>query len=194
METTESTLIARLKRGDPEAFDVVYARWRARIFSFLVRQIGDRPSAEDALQETFLRLAAHRARLRDDTDVGAWLFTVARHLAVSHGRWRSVTKWALGVLQRTAESPRASPPTENLASSESMARLENALTALPGPYREVLLLVAVDGLEPARAAAVIGVRPDALRKRLSRARAMLSLALVDEPAAPVLILHRGKRR
>jgi len=194
VETTEPTLIARLKQGDPEAFDVVYAQWRARIFSFLVRQLGDRPSAEDALQETFLRLAAHRARLRDDTDIGAWLFTVARHLAASHGRGRSVAKWALGILRRTVDAPPPSVPSEDLASSESITRLESALAALPAPYREVLLLVAAEGLEPARAATVIGIRPDALRKRLSRARAMLSQALAEEPAAPVLILHQGKRR
>lgn len=193
VQPTELSLIARLKSGDTDSFDIVYARWRARVFSFLVRQLGDRVVAEDVLQETFLRLAAHRARLRDDTDIGAWLFTVARRLAVSHERRRSVMKWALSVL-RTADPARAAAPSENLASSESMARLERELAALPAPYREVLLLVAAEGLEPSQAAAVIGIRPDALRKRLSRARAMLSDALGTETAAPVLFLHHGKKR
>ena len=193
VEPTDPSLIARLKSGDTIAFDVVYARWRARVFSFLVRQLGDRALAEDLLQETFIRLAAHRSRLRDDTDVGAWLFTVARRLAVTHARWRSVTKWAFGVLRR-ADAQRTSAPHEILASNESMAQLERALAGLAGPYREVLLLVAIEGLAPSQAAAVIGIRPDALRKRLSRARALLSAVLGEETAAPILFLRQGKKR
>jgi RNA polymerase sigma-70 factor (ECF subfamily) len=193
VETADPTLIAHLKKGDARAFDAIYARWRPRIFSFLVRQLGDRPIAEDLLQETFLRLVAHRAGLRDDTDIGAWLFTVARHLTVSHGRWRRFTMAALGILRRTADRTPAHAP-DHAASRESIGQLETALAALPPDYREVVLLVAVEGLEPARAAAVIGIRPEALRKRLSRARAMLSEALTEETVLPVLVLRTGERR
>jgi RNA polymerase sigma-70 factor (ECF subfamily) len=194
VETADPTLIAHLKKGDARAFDAIYARWRPRIFSFLVRQLGDRAIAEDLLQETFLRLVAHRAGLRDDTDIGAWLFTVARHLTVSHRRWRRFTTAALGILQRSADRTPARAPPDHAASRESIGQLETALAALPPDYREVVLLVAVEGLEPSRAAAVIGIRPEALRKRLSRARAMLSQALTEDTVLPVLVLRSGERR
>jgi RNA polymerase sigma factor (sigma-70 family) len=197
VETADPTLIAHLQLGDARAFDVIYAKWRPRVFRFLVRQLGDRATAEDLLQETFLRLVGHRARLRSDTDIGAWLFTVARHLAVSHGRWRRFTTKAFGILVRTLSSDAATQergPSDDVASNESIAEVERALAALPADYREVVLLVAVEGLEPSQAAAVIGIRPEALRKRLSRARAMLSEVLAEEPIAPVLVLRRGERR
>jgi RNA polymerase sigma-70 factor (ECF subfamily) len=194
VETADPTLIAHLKIGDARAFDAIYARWRPRIFSFLVRQLGDRAIAEDLLQETFLRLVAHRSGLRDDTDIGAWLFTVARHLTVSQRRWRRFTMAALGILRRTADRTPVRAPPDPAASRESIGQLETALAALPPDYREVVLLVAVEGLEPARAAAVIGIRPEALRKRLSRARAMLSEALTEDTVLPVLALRSGERR
>jgi RNA polymerase sigma-70 factor (ECF subfamily) len=164
VETADPTLIAHLKIGDARAFDAIYARWRPRIFSFLVRQLGDRVIAEDLLQETFLRLVAHRAGLRDDTDIGAWLFTVARHLTVSHRRWRSFTMVALGILRRTADRASDPVPPDYAASRESIGQLEAALAALPPDYREVVLLVAVEGMEPARAAAVIGIPPRSERR------------------------------
>ena len=65
-------------------------------------------------------------------------------------------------------------PFEEAAASESERRIEAALAELPLHYREVLLLVGVEGLELSEAAAVCGISNVALRQRLSRARAMLA--------------------
>jgi RNA polymerase sigma-70 factor (ECF subfamily) len=55
--------------------------------------------------------------------------------------------------------------------------VERALAALPLPYREILLLCAVEGLAPREAAGVLGIKPDAARQRLARARAMIEHAV-----------------
>jgi len=188
------TVIARLKRGEVSAFDVIYEQWRPRLFSFLVRQLGDRPAAEDLLQETFLRLTAHGANLRDDTDIGAWLFTVARRLSVSHGRFRRFTSAALALVGRAAATGSVMPPFDDAAAGESIVAIEKALARLAPAHREVLLLVAVEGMDAEQAAAVVGIRPEALRKRLSRARAVLSEALAEAPLSPVSIAHHGENR
>jgi hypothetical protein len=67
-------------------------------------------------------------------------------------------------------------------------RLFNFLASLPRTYREVLLLVWVEGLTPAEAALVCGIRPEALRQRLSRARSLLAdrLARTDDACLVVL--------
>src|SRR5690242_7180313 len=80
---TELALVARLRQGDADAFDEVYAAFNARLFTFLVRLSRRRDVAEDLLEETWLRLVKHARRLRPDTRLAAWLFTVARHLWVS---------------------------------------------------------------------------------------------------------------
>ena len=72
------------------------------------------------------------------------------------------------------EAPAPPSPFEATAANEMQQRVERAIASLPRSYREVLLLVGVEGLTPAEAAVVCGVRPDAMRQRLSRARALLA--------------------
>jgi RNA polymerase sigma factor (sigma-70 family) len=171
----ERELVARLKRQDPLAFDEVYAQYRARLFGFLARLCRRRDLADDLLQETWLRLATHAPRLTDDTRLAAWLYTVARNVYRSHRRWSMASLEARGWLSRESfAAVERTSPFDLASASELERRLELALGALPLAYREVLLLVAVERLEPMDAAAVLGLRPDALRQRLARGRAMLA--------------------
>lgn len=173
---TERDLVDRLRRGDGAAFDSVYAAYRAPIYGFLARLSGRRDLAEELLQETFVRLAARATRLREDTRIAAWLYTVARNLHLSHARMTALDAERTG--RASLEVP-ARPPTpfEVAAASQTQLALERALASLPASYREVLLLVAVDKMEPSEAAQVVGVSPETLRQRLSRARTMMKEAL-----------------
>jgi RNA polymerase sigma factor (sigma-70 family) len=74
--------------------------------------------------------------------------------------------WPLG-------TPRPSP-FESTVANETGRRIDEALAALPAAHREALLLVAVEGMKPAEAAAVCGVTPEAMRQRISRARAAIA--------------------
>ena len=85
---SELALVERLRQGDGEAFDEVYAAFNTRVFTFLVRLSRRRDVAEDLLEETWVRLVKHARRLRPDTRLGPWLFTVARNLHVSYRRSR----------------------------------------------------------------------------------------------------------
>ena len=84
----ERELVSRLRAGDADAFDAVYAEYNTRLFAFLARLSRNRATAEDLLEETWLRLVSHAERLREDSQLGAWLFTVARNLYVSYCRSR----------------------------------------------------------------------------------------------------------
>jgi RNA polymerase sigma-70 factor (ECF subfamily) len=82
----------------------------------------------------------------------------------------SVGLWPTGLL---------ASPFEQTAGNELERRIEAALATLPGAFREVLLLVGVEGLRPVEAAVICGISPDALRQRLSRARALLEQRLEE---------------
>ena len=176
-------LVTRLKAGDPAAFDELHAAFNVRLFTFLVRLSRSRDVAEELVEETWLRLVSHAGKLGADVHLGPWLFTVARNLYVSYCRSRLVEEShapALMSLWPTG-TPRVSP-FEATAANETERRIEAAIAALPASYREVLLLVGVEGLTPAEAALVCGVSPEALRQRLSRARALLEQRLRSAPA------------
>ena len=185
----ELQLVSRLRERDPRAFEAVHDAFNARLFSFLARLANSRDVAEDLLEETWLRLVAHAGRLQPDTRLGPWLFTVARNLHISYRRSRSIEDsgdaGAVGLWSRGSPTP---SPLEVAEASELERRVGAALAALPTTYREALLLVAVEGLRPAEAAAVCGISGQAMRQRLSRARAALDrqMTATDAPGLPAL--------
>src|SRR4051812_34519236 len=148
-------LVSRLRSGDVAAFDEAYRDHHVRLFGFLARLLGRRDLAHDLLQETFLRLATRAGDLRPDTRLDAWLFTVARNLSLSFLRWRVLDGERLS---RWGRRPGHEPPSPfDLASASQLERrLEGAVAGLPARYREVVLLVLVEGLEPRDAATVLG--------------------------------------
>ena len=182
---SERALVARLRAGDAEAFDHVYETFHPRLFNFLARLARNRDTAEDLLEETWLRFVDHMPRLRPDTTLAAFLFTIARNLHVSYCRSRLIEdSYSIDMLGLwPSGSPRPSP-YESTVANETGSRIEMALSAMPAIYREALLLVAIEGMKPAEAAAVCGVTPEAMRQRISRGRALLGRQL-DEGTQPL---------
>jgi RNA polymerase sigma-70 factor (ECF subfamily) len=178
----ELRLVARLKAGDAAAFEAIYEAFRPRLFSFLARLSRRRDVAEDLLEEAWLRLVTRASELTDDTRLGPWLFTVARNLYASWCRHRAVDESRLSDLAVSWPGTRPhESPFESAARGETERRLEAALARLPGRDREVLLLVAGEELPPSEAAAVLGLSPETLRKRLQRARERLALEMQEDP-------------
>ena len=77
-------------------------------------------------------------------------------------------------------------PFDVAAAGELERRVERALSTLSPQHREVVLLVGHEGLGPSDAALVCGISPEALRQRLSRARAILAEKLRETPAVGAL--------
>jgi len=153
----ERELVARLRRGDAGAFDELYAWMRPRLWSFLARMTGRRDVADDLAQEVWLRLA--------------------RNLYVS--QWRSAQAARALAGDLLPPEPPSVSPFDAAAESQTAVRVERAMAGLAPPYREILLLCAVEGMAPREAAEVLAITPEAARQRLSRARAMIEAALGD---------------
>lgn len=184
----ELSLVARLKAGDADAFDEVHREHNTRLFNFLARLSNRRDVAEDLLEETWLRFVKHAHRLRSDTRLAAWLFTVARHLHVSHCRSRLLEdSRAAELLGLWPSASGERTPFELAEASEAQRRVARALAAMPVIYREALVLIAIEGLRPSEAADVCGVSSETMRQRLSRGRALLAERLTSAPARPAAL-------
>jgi RNA polymerase sigma-70 factor (ECF subfamily) len=178
----ERVLVARLSARDTGAFDEVYDVYRPRVFAFLLRMTRNRALAEDLLDETWLRLVRHAARLRPDTRLGPWLFTVARNLYWTHRRDALLAESFVPELTLWPSPAPWPSPFDLAAAGELERRVERALSTLSPQYREVVLLVGQEGMTPTDAAVVCGISPEALRQRLSRARAALEEKVRQTPA------------
>ena len=175
---TELALVARLRARDGDAFDAVHAEFNTRLFGFLARLSRRRELAEDLLEETWLRFVDVAPRLREDTRLGPFLFTIARNLHVSYCRARVLEDSRS--MEMAGMWPLGTPPPspfESTVASETGDRIDRALASLSAASREALLLIAVEGMKPAEAAMVCGISPEAMRQRISRARAEIARQL-----------------
>lgn len=179
--TTEqqSALVTRLIAGDATAFDEAYESYHKRVYGFILRMVRRREVAEDMLQETWLRLATNASRLRSDTQLGPWLFTVARNLCRSYHRWRILDSERMSEFTLARYRKDESSPFDAIAANQMEQRLETALASLTPRYREVVLLVIIERMAPSDAAQVLGLAQATLRQRLSRARVMIAKSLGD---------------
>src|SRR6188472_1231837 len=141
-DADKAALVARLRRGDRAAFRELYARFAQATFGFLLRLAGRRDVAEDLQQEVWLSIARHADRLDADTDLAAWIFTIARNRFLSSRRRADVARPSAdpAAFDRAAVGP---APADDPACRD----LERALASLPDVHREVLLLVGVEGLD-----------------------------------------------
>ena len=178
----DAVLVDRLRRGERAAFRDLYARFARASFGFLLRLAGRREAAEDLHQEVWLSIARHAPRLAPDTDLAAWIFTIARN------RFRSARRHAEAAAPAHdpagLEHTPGAPPGDDPACRD----LERALASLPEMHREILLLVGVEGLDAKQAAEVLAISHDAARQRLARARTALAEALGGGESA--MSIHR----
>jgi RNA polymerase sigma-70 factor (ECF subfamily) len=181
-DADDRALVEGLRRGEDAAFESAWHLYRPRLHSFLLRLGADQALAEELVQETFIRLAEHALRLGPDTRPGAWLFTVARNLFYSSRRrtlgWARLSAWLV------RDPPPLPTPADLCEWAEADRRLEEALMALPLAAREILLLVGVEQMERTEVARMLGISNEALRQRLSRARALLAERLGETEVEP----------
>ena len=172
---TEAERIARgLRRRDPALIRELVERYQYRLVRYLIFLTARREWAEDWAQETWVRVI-DRARQYDGRQrFEAWLFSIARHLAIDDlRRRRSVGLESSGAAFEQALDPAS--PFLAAARSEDAARLAAALGALEPIYREALLLRFQEDLSLQEIAALVGAPAPTVASRIRRGLERLRL-------------------
>jgi RNA polymerase sigma-70 factor (ECF subfamily) len=132
--------------------------------------------AEDATQETFMRVLRYRSKLAAVEDAKSWLARVAWRVAVDRSKRRVSTR---EIPLDDAEKPlpevaSSEPPAdETIHGAQVGAALEKLIAALPGKLRESLILSTIEEMSPREVAATLGINEAAVRSRVFRARQIL---------------------
>jgi RNA polymerase sigma-70 factor (ECF subfamily) len=175
----------RARAGDERAFTALYRRHSGAVFRFAWLLTGSESLANDVTQETFIELLEGV----DGFDpargsLAAYLCGIARFRAyrVNDRRIDSVADIEeVGAVAGAGPVPEL--PLDALERSRSIGRLYDAIRRLPAPYREVLILVELQEMAYADAAAIAGIELGTVRSRLSRAKARLADMLKTEEAS-----------
>lgn len=177
VEVGDEQLAERLRSGDREAMGEVFDRYADRVYAFCFRRTASWSLAEDAMAAAFLEVWKVRGRATTyDGELLPWLYGVAanvcRNSLRSQRRLAALRAKLHGIGDGVADH--ADGVAGRVDAERRMAALLDAVQRLDRRERDVLMLVAWDGLDYQQAAEVLGVPVGTVRSRLSRARRRLS--------------------
>lgn len=172
-DLSDEQLMLMFRYGSRAAFELLFEAYRGPVYHFARRMLGSREAAEDACQETFLRMVRAAETWRPTGKFRTWLFTIARNCCLNARRdARPEAPF------RDAPSKREGP-SEAAARAELAERIERAVADLPQPQREVFLLRARNGLSYADIAEVTQRPLGTVKTLLHRARLQLAGAVAE---------------
>ncbi|HTZ75480.1 MAG TPA: sigma-70 family RNA polymerase sigma factor [Candidatus Aquilonibacter sp.] len=182
--------VAQLRRGNLDALSQLIARYQNRLYRYLLRLVRDPAEAEDLFQQTWLRVAEKIESFDTRRNFDAWLFTVARHLALDHLR---------RIRPRSLDEPVADDsggetgadrlvsqeilPLDRILEIEKSGRLAAALQELPVIYREVVSLRFEEEMKIEEIAQVLGAPLSTVKSRLRRSLEQLRASLESRGGA-----------
>ncbi len=174
MGDDDRDLVRAALAGEARAFEVLLDRYKARIFSYVLRLVKNRADAEDLTQETFIKAFKGLASYDPSRPLISWLFRIAHNSVVDLSRKQRTTTVSLDADENPPEIEDGSLSLEAAAEKRSDEELvERLLRALPEIYREVMILRHKEGLEVAEIARIAQVPVGTVKARLFRAREAL---------------------
>ncbi len=165
----DNELIARVAQGDQQAFLALYDRYASRIHALSVRILGDSMLAEEATQDTFLKLWSRaRMYLPERGSLLLWLLTIARHTALDRLRLESRRP----IVTETGDPEDAwpsIPDSDSLPEESRWRSLYFAVQSLHPDQRKVIELAYYQGLSQSEIAEVLGWPLGTVKTRLRAA-------------------------
>ena len=168
-------LVSRARSGDEEAFRHIYERYARSVVRFIYGMVGEADLAEELMQETFVRAYDNRNKLRDDAKLAAWIFGIARNIALNALRSRrvAVDKLADDDYAEMEVADTEPPPDEQLLSKELDSVIGKALETLTEDKRLVFTLKVLQQKSYEEIAEITGYSVPKLKIDLHRAKAQM---------------------
>lgn len=174
----DEELVRRILDGEVHLFELVMRRYNQRLYRIARSIVKSDHEAEDVMQEAYVRAYANLQQFNGSAKFSTWLTKIAVHEALARLRQRRRFTHLDGMpaADRSPEGAMSSSnqtPEQRVVALELRALLEASIEALPRALRSAYVLRDIEGLSTSEAAACLGIREDALKARVSRARAAL---------------------
>jgi RNA polymerase sigma-70 factor (ECF subfamily) len=166
-ENEEQALVERAK-SDAATFGILYERYVLHVYHYLRTRVETDEEARDLTQQVFLNAFAALPRYRArGAPFKAWLFQIACHLAADSYRRRK-RQMTCDLLPEVMQALSEPDPETLVIAREAHARLRHMLLGLTPSNRELLALRFAAQLSSTEIAAVVGKKPEAVKKQLTR--------------------------
>jgi RNA polymerase sigma factor (sigma-70 family) len=170
----EEQMIALCRRGDLAGYRLVYDRYSGPLLRAAFRMLGRREDAEDAVQETFLKLFRGIGGFRSGARFSTYLFQILNNTCIDTIRKRKPADTAAAAVQDVETL--AAPSTD-----EQRHSLAEAVSRLPHQMKASFVLFAIEEFTQEEAAEILGISAGAVKTQVHRARKRLRAWLAGRP-------------
>ena len=192
--SADADLVARALARDEAAVRLIMQSNNRRLYRLARGILRNDSEAEDVVQETYVRAFTHLESFRGDSSLATWLARIAMNEAL--GRLRKqrpsvdLSTLAPGVIEaQIIQFPLSAAPEDpekTMAQREIQHVVEHAIDELPDAFRIVFITRVIEGMNVEETAEILGVKPETVKTRLHRARAMLR-DNVEKKIGPVVM-------
>lgn len=186
---SDEELLDRFREGNSRAFEELMRRHRTPLFNFILRSVRQRETAEEILQDAWIRIIQGAAEFQRAAKFSTWAYTVARNLCIDHARKAALRKHPSldqssrnsedgPTLGETVQDKRPHADREAIG-KELQVRLTDAIAALPADQREVFLLREYSDLPFKEIATIVGAPENTVKSRMRYALERLQDALAE---------------
>ena len=187
MDVTETRLVAMARRGDSEAFAELVDQYKGKLFHLAYRMLGNRQEAEDAVQETFMRMYEHLHRYDNRHKFSTWIYRIATNLCIDRLRRRkAVYSLDAGVAEGDGlDGYSMLPSTEPAADevmilSETQRHVRKALDELPVKYKAAMALKYYQDMSLQEISDILNIPVATVKTRIHRGREYMRRKLEQE--------------
>jgi RNA polymerase sigma-70 factor (ECF subfamily) len=190
----EADLVRRARARDASAVRAIIQANNRRLVRMARGILKNDAEAEDVVQETYVRAFTHLDGFRGDSNLATWLTRIAMNEALGRLRRRHPTvEWttlAPGALEAQVIqfplSTLSEDPERTMAQRQIQTVVEKAIDELPDAFRSVFIARVVEGMSTEETAEVLDIKPETVKTRLFRARALLR-GNVEKRIGPVMM-------
>jgi len=165
----------QVRGGATAALATLFERHHARVYGYCLRMTGNRSTAEDLVQDVFMKMLKYKATFKDDSDLVPWMFGIARNSCLAHLKRRATDR-----APDTATEEIAADEANDEPHDERQSELvRQALLRLPAERREVLVLSRYEYKSYDEIARVLDCSVGAVKVRVHRAMKQLRQIYLD---------------
>lgn len=169
MEETHAHLIEGCRSGNRTAQLTLYKQFAQRLYIACLRIVGNTSEAEEAMQDTFLKIFTRLDQYHEGQCFEAWMHRIAIHTAIDYVR-RQTPDWE--ELSDNYSAPDDDGPDEEEI-QYSVAQVKEACKKLPAGYRVILSLYLFEGYDMEEIASILKIQPPSVRSQYLRAKRKL---------------------
>lgn len=153
--------------------ELIWKEYYDQLLMFILKRVSDKATAEDILQNVFIKILSNIDSLKDSTKMKSWLFQITRNAIIDHFR-RSKTSGNIPSFLTEENDELNGNVTEEVGNW-----ISPFISSLPEKYKEALILSELNGMSQKEMAAHLGISYVAARARVQRGRKMLKKKLTQ---------------